>query len=270
MPHPISRAGWIWVGSAAALTVAGCLSSEITIIADGALLSMGLSWCALLLGAAVCMRRPSLRAFGVPLECLAQLIAVSVICAFLQYLAAKIARPLVDADLAAIDRALYFDWPACFAWVLRNPTALNLLSGVYLSLSAQSALLCFVAWGQPDRARICLAANALTLTICLVIFVIWPAGGAFAYYQPADIFSDYVEQFTAARSGSLTILAIGQMKGIIQFPSYHAAAAVLLGYGFASLLCWIAIPSPVRGIAADLMRVRYATFSDELLKAVIV
>jgi membrane-associated phospholipid phosphatase len=241
----ISRVGWIWAGCAAALTVVACLGGEITIIVDGALYSVGLIWCATLLGTTSCMRCPSVRALAVPLECLAQLIAVSVICAFLQYPAAKVGRPLIDAELAAIDRAFYFDWPECFAWVLRHPTALNFLSGVYLSLGLQSALLCFVAWRQPDRARICLAANALTVTICLAVFVVWPAGGAFAHYRPAGIFSDYVEQLMAARSSSPTTLAIGQMKGIIQFPSYHAAAAVLLGYTFASLPRWFAIPALV-------------------------
>jgi hypothetical protein len=251
----ISRLGWVWVGCLAVLTIIGCLRSEITISADGGLFSMGLIWCAILLGMILSMRRSPLRAFAVPLECLAQLIAVSVICAVLQYPAAKIARPLIDAELAAIDRALYFDWPACFAWVLRHPMVLNLLSGIYLSLGLQSALSCFGAWRQPDRASIWLSANALSLTCCLTVFVIWPAGGAFAYYQPAGIFSDYLEQFVAVRSGSLTTLAIGQMKGIIQFPSYHAAAAVLLAYAFASLPRGIAIPAFITEITLSISAV---------------
>src|SRR4029077_12106686 len=101
---------------------------------------MGLIWCVILLGMMLSMRHSPLRAFALPLECLAQLSAVSVICSSLQYPAATIARPLIDAELAAIDRALYFDWPAYFAWVLRHPLALNLLSGVYL-LGVQSALM---------------------------------------------------------------------------------------------------------------------------------
>jgi hypothetical protein len=128
----ISRLGWIWVGCSAVLAVIEYLRSEIAIVADGALFSMGLIWCVILLGMILSMRHSPLRAFALPPECLAQLIAVSVICSFLQYPAAKIARPLIDAELAPIDRALYFDWPAYFAWVLRHPLALNLLSGVYL------------------------------------------------------------------------------------------------------------------------------------------
>jgi len=74
------------------------------------------------------------------------------------------------------------------------------------------------------------------------VFVVWPAGGAYAYYHPVGIGSSYVEQFLATRSGLITALTLDQVEGIIQFPSYHAAAAVLLAYAFASLPRWIAVP----------------------------
>ena len=52
--------------------------------------------------------------------------------------------------------------------------------------------------------------------------------------SPAGITSDCVTQFTVARSGLAATLALGQMKGIIPFPSCHAAAEVLFGYAFTS------------------------------------
>jgi len=237
------RISWIWIGCAAALTTALCLMGQTTVIVDRALALLGLFWCTLLIAILCCMRIPAARAFATTIQFLMLLMAASITCAFLQYPTAKLARPLIDAELAAFDRALYFDWPACFAWVLQHPMALSLLSTVYLSLGMQSVLVCSVAWRRPDRASVCLAANALTLTCCFVVFALWPAGGAFAYYQPAGIVSDYVEQFTAARSGLLTTLAFGQMKGIVQFPSLHAAAAMMFGYAYASLSRWIAVPA---------------------------
>ena len=150
-------------------------AEQIAIVADGALFSMGLIWCVILLGMILSMRHSPLRAFALPLECLAKMIAVSVICSFLQYPAAKIARPLIDAELAAIDRALYFDWPAYFAWVLRHPLALNLLSGVYLSLGVQSALM-FLAWRPPDRVSIWLSASSAEFTCrlaCKTLSCFW-------------------------------------------------------------------------------------------------
>jgi len=192
---------------------------------------------------AICARRPASRASAIPFRLLAQLLAASVIFAFLHYPPATLARPLIDTELAAIDRALRFDWPATFSWVLDHQLVLDLLKIVYMSLGLQGFLVCLVAWRRPDRTNVCLAANTLTLTCCLMVFAIWPAGGAFAYYQPAGIACDYVAQFTAARSGLVATLALGQMKGIIQFPSSHAAAAVLFGYAFTSLGFWIAVPA---------------------------
>lgn len=241
----ISRVTWVWLGCAVAVTFVSCQWSGVTIALDGKLAYLGLGWCTILAGAVWSSRHPSFRIIAAPLEALAQLIPVSIVCALLQYAAARTGRPLVDAELADFDHALYFDWPACFAWVLKHPTVLTLLSWVYLSLGLQSVLVCLLALRHPGRAGIILAANALTLTFCIVVFVAWPAGGAFVYYDPPGIVSEYVEQFIAARAGLLTSLSVGQLKGIIQFPSYHAAGAVLLAYAFTSLPRGIAIPALV-------------------------
>lgn len=190
-----------------------------------------------------CLWRNGARPLAAPFDCVAQLVAITAVAAFVQYPIAAIGRPLIDANLAGIDRALGFDWPACFAWVLRHPMALRIFGTVYLSFLPQSFLVGIVAWFQPDRASIVLAANALTLTCCFVVFALWPAGGAFEYYHPGGIVSGYVEQFMATRAGLVTSLSFGHMQGIIQFPSYHAAGAVLLGYAFAGLPVWIAIPA---------------------------
>jgi len=197
----------------------------------------------MLAGAAVSPRRPSTRVLAAPLQFLAQLIGVSAISAFLQYVAVRTGRPLIDAGLASFDPAVYFDWLTCFRWVLDHPTALKILSWVYLSLGPQSALICYVAWRNPTLVSQVLAANTLTLTFCLIVFALWPAGGAFSYYSPDGVVSDYVEQFMAARAGLITEVSTSQLKGIIQFPSYHAAAAILFAYAFMSLPRWISIPA---------------------------
>jgi PAP2 superfamily len=239
----VSRLIWAWIAGAAGVSLLGCLFSGISVIADEKLVVLVLVWCAALLGMGWCRRRPDLASLAAPLELLAQLIAVSLASLCLQYFAARTGRPLIDAHLAAIDRALQFNWPASFSWVLRHRTVLWILSMAYLSLGLQTALMCVLAWRDPDRAGRCLAANALALTCCLVVFAVWPAGGAFAFYRPPGIVSGYVAQFMSVRSAPLTSLAVGQMTGIIQFPSYHAAAGVLLIYAFVALPRWIAVPA---------------------------
>ncbi len=238
-----SRINWIWIGCTAALAVAGCLRAGISIGIDQTIIRVFLIWCVTLLAMSYCHGRQAVRPLVGPLDCLAQLLAVVVINAILQYPLAMINRPLIDADLGMADQMLLFSWPAVFACVLDHPMLLKMLSAVYLSFLSQSFLVCFVAWYRPYRASIFLTANALTLTGCFTIFAVWPAGGAFEYYHPVDITSGYLEQFIAARSGLVTTLSLGQMQGIIQFPSYHAAGAVLLSYAFAGFPRWIVVPA---------------------------
>src|SRR3546814_12195667 len=50
----------------------------------------------------------------------------------------------------------------------------------------------------------------------------------------SDVCSSYLDTFERLRSGALRTLGSESLTGIITFPSFHAAAAVLLGWGFAS------------------------------------
>jgi len=60
----------------------------------------------------------------------------------------------------------------------------NLLRTVYMSLGLQGAVVCFVARRRPDRTNVGLGehtdADLLSYGLAL-----WPAGGAFACYQPS-------------------------------------------------------------------------------------
>jgi len=80
--------------------------SAAAIVVDQALISVSWAWCAAMLGMAICAQRPAIRASAIPFRSLVQLLAVSVIFAFLQYPPATLARPLIDTELAEIDRAL--------------------------------------------------------------------------------------------------------------------------------------------------------------------
>src|SRR3546814_20902905 len=56
----------------------------------------------------------------------------------------------------------------------------------------------------------------------------------------SDVCSSYLDTFERLRSGALRTLGSESLTGIITFPSFPAAAAVLLGWGFASfgMLGW--------------------------------
>jgi PAP2 superfamily len=75
------------------------------------------------------------------------------------------------------------------------------------------------------------------------------SGQAFCLLTPTVVLSDYIPQFIAARSDPHLSLRFGQITRIISFPSYRAAAAVLLGYAFAALPRWVVSAASVLEIA---------------------
>src|SRR5258707_746998 len=54
-------------------------------------------------------------------DTLAQLIACFAVCGVLSYLVMSTNLPLADGELAAIDRALGFDWPRFIRWIQARP-----------------------------------------------------------------------------------------------------------------------------------------------------
>jgi len=174
-----------------------------------------------------------------PFHCLAQLLALSAGVLVLQYPAAGLSAPLIDAHLASLDRGLGFDWPGFFWWAFRHEPWQSVLRYAYMSFSLQLLAACFIGLDSPARLRLVVLANAIALIICATVSALLPAAGAFAYYHPAGIVSEYVDTFLAVRSGSLRVIDPDAVQGIIQFPSYHAASSALMIYGFA------AAPKPI-------------------------
>jgi len=107
----------LWIACATAAASVAVQKSGATAVVDRALVSVSLLWCATLLGMVICVRRPVAQTLAIPSRSLAQLMAESVIFAFPQYSPATLAKPLIDTELAAIDRALRFEWRAVFFWV---------------------------------------------------------------------------------------------------------------------------------------------------------
>ena len=82
---------------------------------------------------------------------------------------------------------------------------------------------------------------AMALVACVIVFAFVPAVTAYVHYglthadtpfltvnagwRPAQIIADL-------RSGAIRELGVRHMAGLITFPSFHAAGAVMLGWGF--------------------------------------
>jgi membrane-associated phospholipid phosphatase len=156
--------------------------------------------------------------------------------AFLSYLTAMADWPLRDRELLALDRALGFDWRPAMHAVDQWPLLVGLLGLAYQTHTAQIAcVVLFLALrNRPkDLDAFLLAfliAGALTTTISALV----PALG------PASLFGDQnfinlkltgatpADVLAQLRAGSARIIDLDHMAGIVTFPSFHTAIALLV------------------------------------------
>ncbi|QNQ08078.1 phosphatase PAP2 family protein [Sphingomonas alpina] len=169
------------------------------------------------------------------MECLGLLSLLSLLGALASYAVAATTTGYVDHLLAAIDASLGFDWVAFYRFFAHNPAVAHLAILAYSNIFYSPAviLVALVVTGRRDRAHIFLMAYAIALTATVAAFALFPAQGALLYYigwkpdfMPA-IGLDHVMVIANLRSGAMTVINPATLSGLISFPSFHAAAALL-------------------------------------------
>ncbi|MGH8460215.1 MAG: phosphatase PAP2 family protein [Stenotrophobium sp.] len=174
----------------------------------------------------------------------------------LSYLLAGLSpRPLFDAQLAALDRAIGCDWPAYHRLLLSTPALAHLTQWSYGALGIELIvlILMFDPIGRPDRARELFLGFTLTAIAVVLLGAVFPAAGAFVYYATPESHTEpYVIQYLALRNGSLHVLDPRTMQGIVQFPSFHAALAVICLHATRGMrwLFWPLLPMTLLVIAS--------------------
>lgn len=154
------------------------------------------------------------------------------------YLATATTRPLIDADLAAIDARLGFIWTEWAATLNANTIVSAALAGAYASIGPQLILIpVLLVFVRNERLFqfVALFGIAGLLTVTAMFFM--PTAGAFDYFKPA---SDILNQFNSADGGghltqfralrSMQPFRISVLAGIVTFPSFHAALGLLFIY----------------------------------------
>jgi membrane-associated phospholipid phosphatase len=168
---------------------------------------------------------------------LSQLIAASMLIAPLTYVAASLNYPLQDKNLFAIDQFLGLDWRSYLNTVDQHRLG-NICNFGYRMFSWQPLLipifLCLS--GRAARAYQFSLAFVLTVMVTVVISAFLPAAGAYSFLglspadyphlHPVDDF-DHMRHLPLLREGKMRVLEIGQLTGIVTFPSFHAAGAIL-------------------------------------------
>lgn len=176
------------------------------------------------------------------LDTVGQMLAFMVVAALFSYLMATLGYPLQDAAFHALDRSLGLDWLAFLKAVDARPLLGTLLSASYASFIPQVLVLMLVLsfCGQGMVGRTTILAMMLSGTVTIVISGFLPAMAMFVHLglTPADFPNlqpgaavVHVADMEVLRSGGPVLVDLAKAEGIITFPSYHAALALLLLLG---------------------------------------
>jgi membrane-associated phospholipid phosphatase len=166
---------------------------------------------------------------------------------------AKSNMAYADAVFAAADRALFpgLDWRSAVVALDQHGALIFVLGPSYASLFWQPELLLlyFCAIGRGIHAWRVLSALTIALVLCIFIFPFCPAVGGYAYFGIGREIVPHVPDLSAwrypavlqaVRGGTIDELGMKTLEGIVAMPSFHASAALILGWGFWSsrLLRW--------------------------------
>ena len=168
----------------------------------------------------------------------AQIVLVTVLMTPLTYVAAATNFPLQDANLLAADRALGFDWTAYVGFVNDHPTLATVLTLGYRMIrwpifAIPVVLALAHRYRRMDEF---IFAFGLALIVTTIISVFVPAIGI--YFDLPDVSASYsnvvpvayfdsVREMPLVRDGSIRALELTKLTGLVTFPSFHAASAVL-------------------------------------------
>lgn len=212
------------------------LGVSIVAAAVGVLLAAAAFW-------ALVKPEPTLRAMALST---ASLLAFTAAIAVLHYQAATLARPLVDAELAAAEAALGFDWRGHVDALNAHPALARGLALAYHSSGPQIALvvISLSALGRVGRLWTFVRLFAVTLGIVIAVSTVFPAQGPYAFYAALELGPPRLETVGAIwhlqplarlRAGEAQTLALADIRGLATFPSFHVCLAMITAWALAPI-----------------------------------
>lgn len=166
-----------------------------------------------------------------------QMLLIPAVMTPLTYVAASADLPMQDALLNGFDHALHLDWVAYYDFIYSHHALLAAAVWTYALIGCQIfAVPVALGWtGRYWRLQVFVLAFALALLATTIVSIFVPAIGT---YDVLDVHPDpkvftpggYLDQLHVlplVRDGSLRELSFRSLAGLITFPSFHAASAVL-------------------------------------------
>ena len=172
---------------------------------------------------------------------MAQTAMIAAVMTPLTYVAAATNLPLQDANLLAIDRALGLDWAAYVHFADDHPVVAAWLGYGYTMIRWQvfAVPVVLAAKGLYQRIAEFVFAFALALIATTIISGLVPAIGVYQQIglDPASLpnldpgaYLQQLHDLPPTRAGTLRHLDLLGLAGIVTFPSFHAASAVLYSW----------------------------------------
>jgi membrane-associated phospholipid phosphatase len=178
----------------------------------------------------------------------------------LSYVTTAAGLPLMDSLLARFDQSLGFDWQHFLEITNSEPRASGLLAWAYRTTGWVTQLV--IVWvgltGNGERLAELLAILGLCTVGLCGCMLLFPAAGAFAYFDPASsLFSNYGMRdqmwtfghtFNMLRDGSLSVIDLSALDGIVSFPSFHTILGILGIYAARDVRWLLALILPINVI----------------------
>ena len=154
----------------------------------------------------------------------------------MQYGALALRAPYADWWLAKADASLGVSVPAMTSWTWGHPRVALLAKVVYFTFAPQMLLTVLALAVGRDRER--LWEFAFHFHVCLILTIaslaIWPSACAPVFYrfEPTIDTTRAIAQIRGFHDGLLTVVRFDDLDGLVSFPSFHVAGALLVTWAF--------------------------------------
>jgi len=233
---------WLAIGAMAATLAASLLFTDFSIELSGLAISVAYvgTYAGFAHANACSLARRDPQVMFV-LGGIAQIVLITAVMTPLTYVAASTDLPMQDANLYAIDRALGLDWAAYVGFVDNHPLLAAWLNYGYTMIRWPIFTIPVVLAAKRDYHRIeeFTFAFGAALAVTTILSALVPAIGVYQQIglDPATLkhvdpraYLDQLRDLPPTREGLLRHLELLGLGGIVTFPSFHAASAVLYAW----------------------------------------
>lgn len=168
------------------------------------------------------------------IEFLSVMLAAALVLAVLTYIGVALSGPLMDGRFQAADRALGFDWLGWFRFVTTRPQLTAVMKFCYFGLGYEALYFSILMGMMGDKTQPREIFWLLSISCLITGIGAWatPALGPFHTYGLEQSYGAFVPEIEHLRSGHDMNFGLGELQGVVGFPSFHTAMALGMTYAF--------------------------------------